>query len=194
LPPLVGARLTGPVVAARLEELFAQFGPPLILKRDNGRNLNSGEVDEVLARWRVIPLNSPPHSPAYNGGIERAQRDLKACLVRHEAALRARLWAGDVVHPGLAALAVHDLNHRPRRSLHGHTACEMFASAKCNRRAYTARRRKECYETMRELAQAILNVGPVRTPATAWRQAVETWLIRNEIITISNPQSVTQFP
>jgi transposase InsO family protein len=122
--PLVSDRLTGEFVAARLDELFAQHGPPLVLKRDNGSNLNSEAVNAVLSRWLVIPLNSPPYYPPYNGGIERAQREFKA-------ALRPRLLAhpaGDVA--GLAALTVHELNHRPRRCLRGVTACKQFASAK----------------------------------------------------------------
>ena len=55
--PLVSDRLTGEFVAARLDELFAQYGPPLVLKRDNGSNLNSEAVNAVLSRWLVIPLN-----------------------------------------------------------------------------------------------------------------------------------------
>ena len=78
--PLVDERFTGELVAARLDELFAQHGPPLVLKRDNGSNLNSEAVNAVLSRWLVIPLNSPPYYPPYNGGIERAQRELKAAL------------------------------------------------------------------------------------------------------------------
>jgi len=38
---------------------------------------------------------------------------------------------------------------------------------------------------------------PVRTQGctdAAWRRAVETWLQQHEIITISEPKSVTQFP
>jgi hypothetical protein len=37
-------------------------------------------VDE-LARYLVLPLNSPPHYPPYNGGIECAVRELKTPLV-----------------------------------------------------------------------------------------------------------------
>ena len=41
----------------------------------------SGEaVDEVLARYLVMPLNSPPHYPPYNGGMECAVRELKTPL------------------------------------------------------------------------------------------------------------------
>jgi hypothetical protein len=58
-----------------LEQLFLHDGPPLVLKRDNGSNLNHQAVDEVLARYLVIPLNSPPHYPPYNGAMECAVRD-----------------------------------------------------------------------------------------------------------------------
>ena len=79
--PWVGERVLGESVAARLEQLFLQQGPPLVLKRDNGSNLNHQAVDEVLARHLVIPLNSPPHYPPYNGGMEGAVRELKIPLV-----------------------------------------------------------------------------------------------------------------
>jgi hypothetical protein len=187
----VGQRLTGELVAARLEELFCQFGAPLVLKRDNGSNLNSEAVNEVLARWLVIPLNSPPHYPPYNGGIERAQRELKE-------ALRPRLMAGpnsDVAD--LAILIVHELNHRPRRCLRGQTACEQFAGAKANLRGYTRRRRKEIFEQISELAMKLMLEQPARTQSqadAAWRRAVETWLLQQGIIAIPEPKSVTQFP
>ncbi len=58
--PWVGERVLGETVAVHLEQLFLQHGPPLVLKRDNGSNLNQQAVDEVLARYLVIPLNSPP--------------------------------------------------------------------------------------------------------------------------------------
>jgi transposase InsO family protein len=189
--PLVGKRLGGEVVAARLDELFRQHGPPLVLKRDNGSNLNSAAVNEVLARWLVIPLNSPPHFPPYNGGMERSQRDLKSALRPH--LLATPLGAVE----GLVAVTVHELNHRPRRCLRGHTACEQFAGARTNLRGYTRRRRKEIFEQISELAMKLMLEQPVRTQGhadAAWRRAVETTLQQLEIITISEPKSVTQFP
>jgi len=193
LPPLVGERLTGEIVAARLEELFEQFGAPLVLKRDNGSNLNSEAVNELLSRWLVIPLNSPPHYPPYNGGIERAQRELKETL-------RPQLIDAGSAGCGfdtVALLTAHHLNHKPRRCLRGQTACEQFAGAKTNLRGYTRRRRKEMFEQIRELAMNLMLEQPARTQShadAAWRRAVETWLQQNEIIMISEPKSVTQFP
>ena len=191
LLPLIGECLPGEVVAARLDELFHRYGAPLVLKRDNGSNLNSPVVDEVLSRWLVVPLNSPPHYPPYNGGIERSQRDLKSALRPH------LLTASPAVLPGLIAATVHELNHRPRRCLRGQTACLQFAGANQNLSEYTRRRRKELFEQIHELAMKLMLEPPVRTQGNAdaaWRLAVETWLQRNEIISISEPKSVTQFP
>jgi transposase InsO family protein len=189
--PWVGTQLTGEQVAAHLEELFRRYGPPLVLKRDWGSNLNDEAVNELLSRWLVIPLNSPPHYPPYNGGMERGQREFKTVL-------RPQLLADPRRDPaGLALLTVHELNHRPRRCLRGQTACEQFAGAKHNLRGYTRRRRKEIFEQIGELAMTIMLEQPVRSQGRAdavWRRAVETWLQQNEIITISEPKSVTQFP
>jgi transposase InsO family protein len=190
-PPWVGQQLTGDQVAAHLEELFHRYGPPLVLKRDNGSNLNDAAVDELLNRWLVIPLNSPPHYPPYNGGMERAQREFKT-------ALRPQLLADPRRDPaGLALLTIHELNHQPRRCLRGQTACEQFAGAKLNLGGYTRRRRKEMFEQISELAMTKMLELPVRPQGctdTIWRRAVETWLQQQEIITISEPKSVTQFP
>jgi len=192
LPPLVGQRLTGEIVAARLEDLFCQFGAPLVLKRDNGSNLNSESVNELLSRWLVIPLNSPPHYPPYNGGIERAQRELKDTLRPKLIAAGSTVCGFDTV----ALLTAHELNHRPRRCLQGKTACQLFAGAKTNMRGYTCRRRKEIFEQIRELAMNLMLERPARTQShadDAWRRAVETKLQQLEIVTISEPKSVTQF-
>jgi transposase len=49
--PFVAEWVLGETVALRLEQLFLQQGPPLVLKRHNGSNLNHQAVDEVLARY-----------------------------------------------------------------------------------------------------------------------------------------------
>ena len=79
-PRNVGEHVWGETVAVHLEQLLLRHGPPLVLKRDNGSNLNQQAVDEVLARYLVMPLNSPPHYPPYNGGMECAVRELKTPL------------------------------------------------------------------------------------------------------------------
>jgi hypothetical protein len=94
----------GETVAGRLEHLFIQHGPPLVLKRDNGSNLNQRAVDEVLARYLVLPLNSPPHYPPYNGGMECAVRELKTPLVEQILAhgpvpeSQVQVWAEGLAH------------------------------------------------------------------------------------------------
>jgi hypothetical protein len=45
-------------LAAFLEAAFKEHGPPLFFKRDNGSPFNCCEVDQVLARHWVLPLNS----------------------------------------------------------------------------------------------------------------------------------------
>jgi hypothetical protein len=63
------------------------MGRPLVLKRDNGSNLNHQAVDEVLARYLVLPLKSPPHYPPYNGAIECAVRELVEKIFDHASVL-----------------------------------------------------------------------------------------------------------
>jgi putative transposase len=53
-----------------LRALFAEHGPPLVLKSDNGPAFKSGLVKELLADWGVVPLRSPPVTPRYNGACE----------------------------------------------------------------------------------------------------------------------------
>jgi hypothetical protein len=93
-----------------------------VLKRDNGSNLNQPAVDEVLARYLVVPLNSPPQYPPYNGGMERAVRELKPPLVEKILAYGpipespVQVWA---------EVLAYELNPRPRRCLDGRVVCAM---------------------------------------------------------------------
>ncbi len=65
----VSAEDTASAVAL-LGRLFAELGPPLVLKADNGSGFSNDEVRALCARWRVVILYSPPHSPWYQGHIE----------------------------------------------------------------------------------------------------------------------------
>ena len=187
--PLVGEQVLGAMVALHLEQLFERHGPPLVLKRDNGPNLNHQAVDEVLRRYLVVPLNSPPHYPPYNGGMEHAVRELKTLLV--EKILDRGSIAGPTVELWAEVLA-HDLNHRFRPCLHGQVACQVFQGAKSAMKVYTRRKRREVFDWINELASLLIRVWAVRTRCqaeTARRLAVETWLQRNGLITVSqNPK------
>jgi transposase InsO family protein len=117
--PLVTDRFDGRQIAAHLEGLFRQHGAPLLLKRDNGSPFNHHQVDEVLARFGVLPLNNPPHYPQYNGDIEKSIRDFKAALaLRQSRSCDAFTLAVEVT--------AHELNHHSGRCLRGRTACAVF--------------------------------------------------------------------
>lgn len=189
-PPWVGEQILGEAVALRLEQLFVQHGPPLVLKRDNGSNLNQQAVDTLLARYLVIPLNSPPHYPPYNGGMERALRELKTPLA--EKILASGPIPVSQVQ-GWAEVLAHDLNHRPRRSLDGQVACRVFQDARSARKAYTLRKRRGIFEEINELTRTLMQARAVRTQRqaeTARRLAVETWLQRNGVISVTQNKQV----
>jgi hypothetical protein len=188
--PWVGERAWGETVALRLEQLFLRHGPPLVLKRDNGSNLHHQAVDEVLTRYLVIPLNSPPHYPPYNGGMEGALRELKTPLVE-------KILDGSPITESQvqvwAEMLAHELNHRPRGCLDGQVACEVFQDAKPAMQAYTLRKRKETFDWINELTLTLIQVWAVHTQRqadTVRRLAVETWLQRNAVITITQNKKV----
>ena len=173
--------LAGPATRA----FSAGAGP----KRDNGSNLNQQAVEEVLARYQVIPLNSPPHYPPYNGGMESAVRELKTPLVEKI------LASGSTLQPQVQAWAevlAHELNHRFRACLHGQVACQVF-QAKPALKAYTLRKRREIFDWINELTRSLIEVSVVHTQRqaeTARRLAVETWLQTNGVITVTQNRKV----
>ncbi len=177
-------------MAVHLEQLFLRHGPPLVLKRDNGSNLNQAAVDEVLARYLVMPLNSPPHYAPYNGGMERAVRELKTPL-------RKKILTGGPIAEcqvqAWAEVLAHELNHRSRDCLEGRIACRVLQDARPALKAYTLRKRREIFDWINELTQTLIAVSAVhnqRQVETARRRAVETWLQRNGVITITQNKKV----
>ena len=62
---------------AAVEHLFITFGAPLVFKTDNGSPFIADVFQELLARWQVIGLLSPPYWPPYNGAIEAIFRCLE---------------------------------------------------------------------------------------------------------------------
>ena len=188
--PLVIDRLDGCRIAAHLESLFRQHGAPLFLKRDNGSPFNNQHVDGVMASFGVLPLNSPPHFPRYNGGMEKSIRDFKSAM-----ALRQLAAPSDFA---LAAEVVtHELNHRSRRCLKGRTACFVFHD-EAQRLRWTKRQRQTIFRLLLQRFGAMIGKmanGHHSTPATLWRVTVESWLRCQGLIVIRQNQKVsTTFP
>lgn len=149
----------------------------------------------MLARYLVIPLNSPPHDPPYNGGMECAVQELKTPLVEKILASRP---IPECQVQGWAEMLAPELNHRSRDCLDGQVACEVSQDAKPALRAYTLRRRRETFDWIDELTRILIEVWAVHTQRqvhTVRRLAVENWFQRNGVITITqNKKSVTCFP
>jgi len=178
----------GEDVAAHLDQLFQRYEPPLICKRDCGSPLNSEAVDAVLAKHGVIPLNSPTHYPPYNGAIENGIRQIKTVL--GECLPQPNRWDPPAIAPYLLAVQ-HRLNCQPRRSLHGHSACEVYYNQP--RSHYSQRDRLAIFEWIR--IHAIDRINQLekidqRSILAAWRAAVETWLRCQGLITVSINQKV----
>lgn len=190
--PWADVQLCGEAIAAHLHKLFDQHGAPLLLKRDNGSLFNNGSVDEVLARWQVLPLNSPPYYARYNGAMEKSVGQLKAqlptCLTPPPC------WKDMKVTPLLSSLC-HLHNAKPRRVLGGKSACEIFyqpVRARFNQQA-----RHDAFEWIKSQATTKLKLmeQPNRRDfAQAWRESTVTWLVCQGLITVSETQpSVTPF-
>ena len=186
--------LTGEQVARYLEELFRQHAPPLILKRDNGSIFNNEAVDQVLARWHVLPLNSPARCPRYNGGIEKGIREFKSDLPAVLPPPPA--WQIEQVVPIFAALSLQQ-NTKPRRRLDGRTACEVYAPHRSRR--FGQRERRAIFQSI--LCDVRVRISQMEKPDrrdfhTAWREALVRWLVGQNLITLSakpKQKSVTPF-
>jgi transposase InsO family protein len=189
LAPLFADRLDGRQIAAHLESLFRKHGAPLFLKRDNGSPFNHQQVDEVLARFRVLPLNNPPRFPRYNGAMEKSIRDFKAAL--------AKRLSNEAKVPLVMSLAAevtaHELNHRPRRCLKGRTACAVFHDD-AQRLRWTKRQRQTIFRLLLQQFGAMIGKtakGHQPSPATLWRVTVESWLRCQGLIVIRQNQNVS---
>jgi len=185
--------LPGRQVAMRLEKEFEENGSPLILKRDTGSNLNHADVNNVLAEYYVIPLNSPTYYPPYNGAVERAQRELKEGMV--ERGMRGRNPSLELIQLS-AENVVYQLNHKVRRVLDGSRACAAFSVGIKNSQAYNKRQRKEIFDRIVAMAAETLSkIGKTghRAEQAAWRMAIETWLQENGLITVSRNGKVLPY-
>jgi transposase InsO family protein len=194
--PLVSSREDGAQIAAFLDHAFRENGAPLLLKRDNGSPFNCEQVNAVLAQHGVLPLNSPPHYPRYNGAMEKSIGDFKRRLC-------ARLLPP--VEDRLLAAAVeattHELNHRPRRCLHGKTACQLYHHPDLRLRLDRKIRQRILRLLEAEFCRNVrlMAAEDPHALATVWRVTVQTWLVRQGLITVGlnpkpNPKVSTIFP
>ena len=94
-----------------LESLFRRHGPPLVLKSDNGSAFIDDDTEQLLDRWGVFPLFSPPRTPQYNGSCEAGNGAMKT-RTEHQSILDAE--PGHWTVAGLqAAQAIANHIHRP---------------------------------------------------------------------------------
>jgi hypothetical protein len=180
--PLVAPQENGEQIALYLGRMFQQEGPPMFLKRDLGSPLNCHALDQVLERHWVLPLNSPPAYPQYNGSMERSMRDLKAALDARR--LQPLMTQTPLVLE--VELATHQLNHRHLRSLGGLTPCQCYHDPGRRLRLHAATREKIFREVFDQYWQYIQGM-PERTRHglnAAWRLVVESWLRRQGWISV----------
>jgi transposase InsO family protein len=178
--PWVGAHEQGEQIALYLEGMFKREGAPMFLKRDWGSPLNCRQVDAVLERHGVLPLNSPPGYPQYNGSMERSMRDLQD-------ALDQRQWDALQLPMSLELeLVTHQLNHRRLRGLGHRTPCQVYHDPAHRVRLHGASRQRIFREVFQEFWQYVPAM-PDRSPhhlVAAWRLVVKSWLRRQGWISV----------
>jgi len=76
---------TARTVLEALGGLFMIYGAPAVMKSDNGSAFIADRTQEFFGQFRVVPLYSPPHCPAYNGACEASIRWLKVWTQQHAA-------------------------------------------------------------------------------------------------------------
>jgi len=192
--PLALDRLDGRLIAAHLASLFRKHGAPLFFKRDNGSPFNNQHVDEVLASFGVLALNSPPYFPRYNGGIEKSIRDFKSAMSQRPQPVTSVPTDFTLT----VEITAHDLNHLKRRCLKGRTACAVFHDD-AKRLRWTKRQRLPIFRLLLQQFGAMLGKTTDRnhpSPATLWRVTVESWLRCQGLITVRKQQKnvSTTFP
>jgi transposase InsO family protein len=88
--------MTATILVPILRQLFARYGPPLVLKSDNGPAFRAIETKRFLEQAQVIPLYSPRRWPQYNGAVEAGIGSLKIRTDMHAALQgRSELWISD---------------------------------------------------------------------------------------------------
>lgn len=176
---------TADAAIAVLATLFRDYGPPLVLKSDNGGPFTAHATRTLLEEWAVTPLYSPPYTPGYNGSCEAGIGGLKS-RTRHLAAYDGAGDAWTVEHLE-AARRMANQEHHPRR-LHGRTAAEVW-SDRVPISPSERRRFRDAVEPIRrrlaeELQSALYEALNAADRASLDRQAVPAALIEMRILSI----------
>jgi putative transposase len=171
------ADATAATVVEALWTLFAEYGPPLVLKSDNGSAFGAAAVKELLAQRGVKNLFSPPYMPRYNGAIEAGIGSLKTRTDQFAARRGyAEEWTWD---DAAAARLQANATARPR-GLRGPSPEELWAG----RTPITIGERKAFYQTatVRFDEVAAASEGkPASLSEEMYRRAVDRQAIRRAL-------------
>ena len=101
-------------VVFHFTRLFKQYGPPLVLKSDNGSPFIAESTRECCRRHQVVNLLSPPLTPSYNGSVEATGGALKARAAQLAVADGCDTWSSDILEA--SRVAANTLNRPWGRS------------------------------------------------------------------------------
>ena len=177
-----------------LHRLIKRHGPPMVLKRDNGSPFNTPEIDDLLAAYGILPLNSPVCQPTYNGAIEHGIGSFKRELA--ELLDPGKPIAEQAALPQLVRAVTHLRNARSRRSLRGTSPATAYHQHPHFKR--TRMERYQIFEWILGHAQAKLGTtwetSDHYARSAAWRRSVETWLRCQDLINVTrNPKPSPHF-
>jgi len=170
LDALPVARASAKNVRRLLRRLFCQYGPPLVIKTDNGSHFTERRVQRLLDQAGVTVLLSPAYTPRYNGAVEAGFAALKSRIF-HFSCMRsdtANTTSDDLVR------AIGAANAQPWRGMDNVTAQSRFAA----RALITAHQRVDFKLKVDQIQQAMLRdqadqpLEMHRRPATIRRHAI----------------------
>ena len=72
-----------------------RYGPPLVIKSDNGSAFTAELFQDLLSEHGVTQLLSPPALPRYNGSVESGIGSMKLRTADHSAFSHGTIWSAD---------------------------------------------------------------------------------------------------
>jgi putative transposase len=186
---------TAKTACQALVPLFKRFGPPIVLKSDNG-SFKAREMLSFLKQWNVCPLLSPTRTPQYNGAVEAGIGSIKT-RAHHIAAQHGRPgeWTCDDVE---AARLLANATARPN----GRRAATPQA-AWSRRPDITRDDRKWFFETLdlfqkridarrpRQATRAKSGPNAAHETALLHRVAIRRALVARHLLTLTKPRRIT---